>query len=167
MSKTSAARVTEPDPVDVFADPAPAPVLMEVTAAATAVEPTVPEGWAYVDFLGCFLSKNPADKALRFETIEEVYAHLNKSSVDAYVDQFMAYVDAHPAQFFLIDAKPERTAKKDHVNEEGVVTLAKGTKLPAEPARLMEGVALDSAKTRLRSAATKVMAWQYGQQAAG
>jgi hypothetical protein len=161
---------------DVFAETpvaapaAPGLAVIEVTPAAP-VAPTpvaaasslpVPEGWVYVEFLESYF--NTTDKTLRFNTLPEVYAHINKASIATYVESFMAHVEANMESYFLVDAKPERKAKKAHVDENGVVTIPKGTVLPAEPARLMEGIALESAKTRLRTAAEKVIAWQYQQQ---
>jgi hypothetical protein len=164
MAKPAAVAVAE----DVFAETpavaaAPTLAVIEVTAPVTPAALPVPEGWVYVEFLESYFSAT--DKTLNFGSVEEIYAHINKASIEAYVDQFMAHVEANPRAYFLVEAKPERNAKKDHLNEAGEVVLAKGTKIPAEPAHLMTGVALDSAKTRLRSAAAKLVAWQYQQQA--
>lgn len=152
-------------PVAAVAAPvAPELAVVEVTPAApvAVAKLPVPEGWVYVEFLESYFSAT--DKTLSFGSVEEIYAHINKASIDAYVDQFMNYVETNPNQFFMIEAKGERTAKKDHLNDKGEVVLAKGTKLPPEPARLIEGTALESAKTRLRSAAAKIIGWQYTQQ---
>ena len=78
-----------------------------------------------------------------FKTEADVLNYLNHGNIQSKVEDFMAYVDAHPEEFFSLPARKART-KRD-----GTVLAGAGPRIMAERPML-------AAKTRLRGAAALV-----------
>jgi hypothetical protein len=110
-----------------------------------AAAPVAPS-YVFIEAFGTYVTAD----GKTFATEADVQDYLNKGSIDASVDEFLAYVDANQGEFFTVPAHKERT-KRD------------GTVIPATGARLMDAKAIQSARTRLEKAARVIYGLQYRQ----
>ena len=100
--------------------------------------------YVFIDAFGVFVAAD----GYTTNSEQEMLSYLNRSEIDARVDAYLDYIDAHADEYYAVPAK-KAVSKRD------------GTVVPAKAARLLSEKARSQLKTRVRQVVADFVAFEY------
>lgn len=113
-----------------------------------AAEQPSEDQYIYVESFGTYLTRD----GKTFTNKEDMLAYLNGAAIRAWVDAYLAHVEANPEKYFTKAAKKERV-KRD------------GTVIPAKEGGIIDPKVQTILKGKMRSMAADVVAFMLSQNA--